>query len=140
MLLLILWTQTNLAMQQDVKTLTLSPQSCASVVQAITKRHRTTTIYLLTYNGGDELCPALRLSTCSCVFSQAALKTVSASLLQETRRTTKAKQKWLQQAPQTPNLSSALNAGRSTTELRTLSCSTLLKRRKTPCVKQRTPS
>ena len=85
--------QANLVMQQDVKTLTLSPQCCASVVQAIIKRHRTTTICLPTYNEGDERCPALRLSTCSRVSSQAGLKTVSASSTPKDRENDKGKAK-----------------------------------------------
>ncbi|KIJ95330.1 hypothetical protein K443DRAFT_683114 [Laccaria amethystina LaAM-08-1] len=124
--------QANPAPQQDVKTLTLSPNPAPqSSEPSSSDTERPQFVCPLTLKVMNGAQPFAYLFACGCVFTQAGQKTVSAS----STRATKAKQKRLQRTLRTPNLSSALNAGRSTPKPRTSSCSTLLKTRKTPCVK-----
>ena len=86
--------QANPAIPQDVKTLTLSPnptpQSSEPSISDIERPQFVCPLTLKEMNGAQ---PFVYLSTCGCVFSQAGLKTVSASSTLKDRDNDKGKAK-----------------------------------------------
>ena len=86
--------QANPAIPQDVKTLTLSPnptpQSSEPSISDIERPQFVCPLTLKEMNGAQ---PFVYLSTCGCVFSQAGLKTVSASSTPKDRDNDKGKAK-----------------------------------------------
>jgi transcriptional regulator NrdR family protein len=86
--------QANPDMQQDVKTLTLSPNPAPqSSEPSSSDTERPQFVCPLTLKEMNGAQPFVYLSTCGCVFSQAGLKTVSASSTPQDRENDKGKAK-----------------------------------------------
>jgi len=72
--------QANPAMQQDVKTLTLSPNPASQPSEpSSSNTEQPQFVCLLTLKEMNSVQPFVYLSAYSCIFSQAGLKTISAS-------------------------------------------------------------
>ena len=125
--------QANPAMQLDVKTLTLSPnlapQSSEPSSSDTERPQFVCPLTLKEMNGAQPF-----------VYCASFPRQGWGPPTPKDRKNDKGKAKAATTDPSDAKFNSALDVGRSTPKPRTSSCSTLLKTRKTPCMKQRSVS